>query len=166
MKSVAETIFFDSGIPPDLFGQYAIQIGDKDWWDMVGIEPPRLADNRSGMVCIKAGRLIVLVASILKAWNVSDEDALVLLSGPSKTGFETIVDRARMVLFSSAYSILAYSSETDSSNTWFHRPCPHWNGATPLAVIVRCRNGLVEVLKFLEAAAPPVTYLTAEDHSW
>ena len=67
MKSVTETIFFNSGIPPDLFGQYAIQIGDRDWWDMFGVEPPSLADNRSGMLCIKTGRLVVLVAGILKA---------------------------------------------------------------------------------------------------
>ncbi len=162
MTTVTETIFFDSGIPPDLFGQYAIQIGDKVWWDMVGIEPPSIADNRSGMICIKAGRLVVLVAGILKAWNVSDEDALVLLGGPSRTGFETIVDRARMVLFASTYSVLAYSSELDSPNTWFHRPCVLWDGATPLAVMLKDTGGLPDVFGFLETAVSPVTYFAAE----
>ncbi len=162
MKSVTETIFLDSGIAPELFGKYAIQIGDKDWWDMVGIEPPSLADNRSGMVCIKAGRLIALVAGILKAWNVSDDDALVLLGGTSRTSFGTNIDRACMVLFASAYSILAYSCEINSSNTWFHRPCVFWDGATPLAVMLNDAGGLLDVFGYLETAVSPVTYFTAE----
>ena len=162
MKSVTEKIFFDSGIAPELFGQYAIQIGDRDWWDMVGIEPPSLASNRSGMICIKAGCLVALVAGILRAWDVSDEDALVLLSGTSSTSFETIVDRARMVLFASTYSVLGYSSEIDSPNTWFHRASPRWGSTTPLAVMLKDASGLPSVFGFLEAAVSPVTYLTVE----
>ena len=99
MKLVTETIFFDSGISPDLFSIYAIQIGDWDWLDKVGIESPSLAENRSGMTCIKAGSLAALVAGILRTWGVSDANALVLLSGTNRTSFETIVDRCRMIFF-------------------------------------------------------------------
>lgn len=162
MKSVTETIFFDSGIAPDLFGQYAIQIGDRDWWDMVGIEPPSIAENRSGMICMKAGRLIAVVAGILRAWDVPDEEAMVLLCGSNRTSFDTIVDRARMVLFASIYSVLGYSSEIDSSNTWFHRASPRWGGATPLAVMLKDANGLPDVFRFLEVAVSPVTYFTED----
>ena len=162
MRSVTETIFFDSGIATDLFGTYAIQIGDRDWWKMVGIEPPSLAENRSGMICIKAGRLVALVTSILRAWDVSDEDALVLLCSASTINFTTIVDRARMILFSCTYSVLAYSSEVNSPNTWFHKASPHWEGRTPLAVMLKDENGLPKVFGFLETAVSPVTYCTVE----
>lgn len=164
MKSVTETIFFDSGIAPELFGQYAIQIGDRDWWDMVGIEPPSLAENRSGMICIKAGRLVALVAGILRAWKISDADAFVLLFEPGRTKFETVIERARMVLFASTYSALAYSSETNSSQTWFHRASQRWGGMTPLAVMLKDPSGLPDVFGHLEAAVSPVTYLATEHY--
>ena len=162
MKSVTETIFFDSDIAPDLFGQYAIQIGDRDWWDLVGIEPPSLAENRSGMMCIRAGRLVALVAGILRAWSVSDEDALRILLGTGEVRFETIVDRARMILLGSSYSALSFSSELKSPNTWFRRPSPRWDGLTPLDVMIEDAIGVQDVFQYLEATVSPVTYFMAE----
>ena len=67
-----------------------------------------------------------------------------------------------MVLFASAYSVLAYSCEIDSSNTWFHRACVLSDGATPLAVMLKDAGGLPDVFGYLETAVSPVTYLTAE----
>ena len=87
---------------------------------------------------------------------------MVLLCGSNRTSFDTIVDRARMVLFASIYSVLGYSSEIDSPNTWFHRASPRWDGATPLAVMLKDANGLPDVFGYLEAAVSPVTYLAVE----
>lgn len=97
-----------------------------------------------------------------RAWNVPDADALAPLGGAGSNRFGTIVDRARRAVFASTYSILAYSSETNSTNTWFDRPCGLWDGATPLAVMLKEVDGLPDVFGFLEAAVSPVTYINEE----
>lgn len=162
MISLAKTILYDSGIPSDLFAACALKIGDKEWWDAVGIEPPSLAEERSGMMCIKATRLLLLVCNMLSAWSISNEDAYHLLGLDNKATFLTVVTRARKILFIGTYIALAIPRDLAASQFWLNRPNKNWNGATALEVMQDDSGGLDRVIKHLEGLVSPVTYLTED----
>lgn len=162
MNSLAKTILYDSGIPSDLFAAYALKIGDKEWWEAVGIEPSSLAEERSGMMCIKATRLMLLVCNMLSAWSISDEDAFHLLGLDTRATFLNVVTRARKILFIGTYVALAIPGEMAISQLWLNLPNKNWKGATALEVMQDDPGGLDRVLKHLEGVVSPVTYLTED----
>ena len=165
MASVAETLFYHRGIDPILFGQYLIHIGDEQWWSAVGIVPTSIAEIDHGAVQLRATRLIVLATGMLRAWGVTDADALKLLRAEPPfevSEFATIVDAAKRVFFIGTYEAIVFQRAPLSPNAWLRRQNQHFSNQTPLQHMLLYGNGIDEVLGYLEDAGMPVTYEAAD----